>query len=69
MGYVVIIERGQEGFGAYLPDLPGCVAAAPTVDEVRHSIRQAVDMHLEDMRDRGLPIPTPTTTAELLDVA
>jgi predicted RNase H-like HicB family nuclease len=69
MDYVVIIERGQEGYGAYVPDLPGCVAAADTIDEVRTLIREAIPLHLELMRRQGEPIPPPTSFAEMVRVA
>jgi predicted RNase H-like HicB family nuclease len=69
MEYVVIIEKGQEGFGAYVPDLPGCVAAADSEEEVRSLIRVAVTLHLEDMRSRGEQVPLPTSGAELVRVA
>lgn len=53
MKYAVVIERGPSGFGAYVPDLPGCVAAAATLDEVRRLIREGIAFHLEGLRDIG----------------
>ena len=57
MKYLIIIEQGETSWGAYVPDLPGCVAAAETRDEVVGLIRQAIDFHLEIMRERGESIP------------
>src|SRR5438128_1162545 len=67
--YVVIIEKGEEGYGAYVPDLPGCVAAADTIDEVRKLIRETIPLHLELMRERGEAIPPPTSQAETVLIA
>jgi predicted RNase H-like HicB family nuclease len=69
MDYVVIIEKGEQGFGAYVPDLPGCVAAADTIDEVRQLIREAIPLHVELMRERGEPLPPPSSLAETVRVA
>ena len=69
MHYTVVIERGPTSFGAYVPDLPGCVAVAETRAEVVALIREAVESHLETMREEGMPIPEPLSTAELVEVA
>jgi predicted RNase H-like HicB family nuclease len=68
MQYVVIIEKGPTSYGAYVPDLPGCVAAAETEDEVRQLIREAIEFHLEGLRGDGEPIPEPTSQAIYVDV-
>lgn len=68
MEYVVILERGEKSFGAYVPDLPGCVAVGKTKREVLRLIREAIEFHLQGMRDDGLPIPEPTSTTELVSV-
>jgi len=65
--YVVLIERGPTGYGAYVPDLPGCAAAAATEDEVRGLIREAIALHLEGMREDGEPVPPPVTSAVLVE--
>jgi predicted RNase H-like HicB family nuclease len=58
--YAVVIE-GQEGsYSAYVPDLPGCVAAGPTLEEVRRLMREAIELHLRGLAEDGLPIPEPT---------
>jgi predicted RNase H-like HicB family nuclease len=61
--YTVVIEKSLTGYSAYVPDLPGCVAAAKTVDETEELIRGAIRMHLEGMREDGDPIPEPVTIA------
>lgn len=69
MRYTVVIEQGPTSYGAYVPDLPGCVAAAETRAEVMSLIREAIGYHLEIMREDGMPIPEPHSTAELVEVA
>jgi predicted RNase H-like HicB family nuclease len=68
MEYVVILERGNGSFGAYVPDLPGCVAVGETKDEALRLIREAIEFHLDGMREDGLPIPEPTSSTELVKV-
>jgi predicted RNase H-like HicB family nuclease len=66
--YAVIIEKGPSNYGAYVPDLPGCVAVADTPEEVERLIREAIEFHLEGKREDGDPIPEPTTHAIELSV-
>ncbi len=61
--YLVLFEKGDTSWGAYVPDLPGCVAAAKTREETERLIREAIVLHLELMREDGDPIPAPTTEA------
>jgi predicted RNase H-like HicB family nuclease len=68
MQYVAIIERGENSFGAYVPDLPGCVAVAETQEEARQLIREAIEFHLEGIKAEGLTIPQPASTSELIEV-
>jgi len=68
MRYVAIIEKGPRSYGAYVPDLPGCVAVAKSMREVRKLIRQAVLLHIEDLRRRGGRIPRPTTESEIVEL-
>jgi predicted RNase H-like HicB family nuclease len=68
MRYVVILERGEEGFGACGPDLPGCVAVGETKEEALRLIREAVELHLEGLREDGLPIPEPSSSSEYVEV-
>ncbi|SPF42752.1 conserved hypothetical protein [Candidatus Sulfopaludibacter sp. SbA4] len=67
--YAVIIERYDTGYGAYVPDLPGCGATAQTEDQVRERIRTAIEVHLRSLREDGDPIPKPTSLAETVEVA
>lgn len=68
MEFVVILEKGQGSIGAYVPDLPGCVAMGETREEALRLIREAIDIHLDGMRQDGLPIPEPSSTSELIRV-
>jgi predicted RNase H-like HicB family nuclease len=61
MKYTVLIEKGETSYGAYVPDLPGCVAAGKTVEEVKRLIREAIEFHLEGMLLDGEPVPEATT--------
>lgn len=68
MRYAVIVEETQEGFGAYVPDLPGCIAAGETREEVIRLIHEAIDLHLEGLREEGLPVPEPMSSIEYVTV-
>ena len=68
MRYLVVVEKGPTSFGAYVPDLPGCVAAGETRAEVLALIHEAIEFHLEGLREDGQPIPTPSSSGELVDV-
>ena len=68
MQFMVIVERGKSSYGAYVPDLPGCVAVARTRKEVLKLIREAVELHLESIRQEGLDIPEPGSTIEYVHV-
>jgi predicted RNase H-like HicB family nuclease len=69
MRYAIVIEKGPTSYGAYVPDLPGCVAAAETRDEALQLIREAIELHIEEMREEGLPVPEPASSAEYVEVA
>ena len=62
--FLAVIERAGDNWSAYLPDVPGCVATGGTPEEVRQRISEALAMHLEGLREDGLPIPEPTAKAE-----
>jgi predicted RNase H-like HicB family nuclease len=68
MKYAVIYEKTATGYSAYVPDLPGCVAAAATQQETEDLMRGAIEMHLASMREDGDPIPAPTTLADYIAV-
>ena len=67
--FLVIIEKGNENYGAYSPDLPGCVAVGDTVEEVEKNMREAIAMHLRGMIEDHEPIPTPQTTPKYVDIS
>jgi predicted RNase H-like HicB family nuclease len=67
--YAIVVERGADSYGAYVPDLPGCVAAAKTRAEVLQLIREAIEFHIDAMREDGLPVPRPSSSAEYVEVA
>lgn len=68
MRYLVVVEQGPTSFGAYVPDLPGCVAAGESRDEVLALIREAIEFHIEGLREDGNPVPAPSSTSEIVDV-
>ena len=67
MKYAVVIEKTDNGYSAYLPDLPGCIAAGDTLEETEDLIQEAVAYHLELLRESGDPIPEPQTTTVLVE--
>jgi predicted RNase H-like HicB family nuclease len=67
--YTVFIEPTETGFSAYVPDLPGCVAAASTLEQTRGLIREAIEFHIEGMRMNGEAIPEPTRLVEQIEVS
>ena len=66
--YLVVLEKGESNYGAYLPDLPGCVALGDTPEETLALMREALEAHLAGMAEDGDPIPEPTTTSEYVEV-
>ena len=68
MKYLVVVESGPTSFGAYVPDLPGCVAVGATREEVTTLIDEAMEFHIEGMKQDGLPIPASSSSPELVDV-
>ncbi len=68
MQYVVILEENPESWGAYVPDLPGCVAAGETREEALKLIREAIEFHLDGMKEDGDPIPEPHSHTEVVQV-
>ena len=69
MRYAIVIEKAEGNFSAYVPDLPGCVATGATVEEVESQIREAIEFHLEGMREDGIVIPSPESRVEYVDIA
>ena len=68
MKYLVVYEKSPPSWGAYVPDLPGLGAADSTLDEVKELIREAIEFHLEGMRQHGDAIPAPSATTEYITV-
>jgi predicted RNase H-like HicB family nuclease len=66
--YAVVIENGERNYSAYVPDLPGCVSVGDTAEQVKSKIREAIEFHLEGMREDGLPIPKPSSQAHYVEV-
>ena len=68
MKYLIVIEKGQRGYGAYVPDLPGCIAAGETEDEVKRLIREAIAFHIEGLIEDGEKVPQPSSESFFVDV-
>ena len=68
MRYLVVVEQGPKSFGAYVPDLPGCIAAGESREEVLTLIREAIEFHLEGLREDGHPIPPPFSSSEIVEI-
>jgi len=68
MRYAVIIEKSDTGYGAFVPDLPGCVAVGESIQETERLIKEAIEFHLEGMKEDGVDIPLPTSVAEYVEV-
>jgi predicted RNase H-like HicB family nuclease len=68
MRYAVIVEEGETSFGAYVPDLPGCVAVAETRDEVLQLIEEAIEFHIDGLRQDNQPIPEPSSSIEYVEI-
>jgi predicted RNase H-like HicB family nuclease len=67
--YAIIIEKAENNYGAWVPDLPGCISTGQTIEETKRNIQEAIEFHLEGMREDGLPIPEPTSVAATVEVA
>ncbi len=67
MRYAVVIEKAENNYSAYVPDLPGCVATGATLEEVESEIKKAIRFHLDAMRQDGAPIPKPSAVCEYVE--
>ena len=67
MRYAVIIEKGENSYGAYVPDLPGCVAVGDTAEEVKTLIQEAIEFHLIGLQEDGELIPQPSSSIEYVE--
>lgn len=68
MEYLVVVEKGESSYGAYVPDLPGCVAVGETRREVMKLIREGIKLHIEALREAGEAVPPPTSRSETVKV-
>ena len=69
MRYAIVIEKAENNYAAYVPDLPGCLATGQTIEETEQQIREAIDLHLRGMREDGLPIPEPSSSVDYVEIA
>ncbi len=68
MRFAIVIEKSENGFGAYVPDLPGCIAVGETIGETETLIKEAISFHLEGLRDDGQPVPHASAIAEYVEI-
>ena len=68
MRYAVIIEKTETNYSAYVPDLPGCITTGASMEEIELNIREAIELHLEGLKEDGVPIPTPSTVVEYCEL-
>jgi predicted RNase H-like HicB family nuclease len=68
MEYLVVVEKGKSGYGAHVPDLPGCIAAGESRREVLKLIREAIELHIEALRESGQAVPEPNSRSEVVRV-
>ncbi|HEX3658734.1 MAG TPA: type II toxin-antitoxin system HicB family antitoxin [Pirellulales bacterium] len=66
--YAVVIEKADENYSAYVPDLPGCIATGPTVAETEELLREAIALHIQGMQEDGIPVPAPSSVVDYLEV-
>jgi len=69
MKYAVVVEKGETSYGAYVPDLPGCVAAGESREDVLRLIQEAIEFHIQGIKEDGEIIPEPSSTIEIVEVA
>ncbi|MBN1396251.1 MAG: type II toxin-antitoxin system HicB family antitoxin [Pirellulales bacterium] len=69
MKYLIVIEKTNTGYSAYSPDLPGCISTGHAVGKVERNMREAIDFHLEGMKQEGCPIPQPSSDSAYIEVA
>jgi len=68
MRYAIVIEGESGHYSAYVPDLPGCVSAGETIDDVTHELAEAIQLHIDGMKEDGLTIPEPTTQVDYVEI-
>ena len=67
--YAIVVERAATKYAAYVPDLPGCVAAGETIEETERLLREAIELHIAGMREDGLPVPPPTSVVDYVEIS
>jgi predicted RNase H-like HicB family nuclease len=67
MRYVIVIEKAEANYSAYVPDLPGCVSTGRTVEDVKRNIAEAIDFHIQGLIEDGEPVPPPTTLSDYVE--
>lgn len=67
--YAVVFEKAESNWAAYVPDLPGCISTGATLADTKRNIREALELHLQAMREVGEPIPSPTTDVDFVELA
>ena len=67
--YAVVYEKAASNWAAYVPDLPGCITTGATLEETKHNIREAIELHIEAMREVGEPVPPPSSDVEYVELA
>ena len=68
MKYLIVIEATDTGFSAFSPDLPGCVAAGVTREEVEKTMRESIEFHLDGLREEGYQVPTPQSYSTYIEI-
>jgi predicted RNase H-like HicB family nuclease len=66
--YAIVVEKAKHNYAAYVPDLPGCVATGATVQETEQLLREAIELHVEGLREDGLPVPDPSSVVDYLEI-
>ncbi len=69
MRYAIVIEKAESNYSAYVPDLPGCVATGASIQQVEAEIREAIEFHIEGLREDGSLIPVPSSQVEYIEIA
>ena len=68
MRYAIVVEKTENNYSAYVPDLPGCIATGQTIEETEKEIREAIEFHIEGLREDGLVVPQPSSIVEYLEI-
>jgi predicted RNase H-like HicB family nuclease len=67
--YAIVVEKAKSNYSAYVPDLPGCVATGPTIAATERRLREAIEVHVEGMREDGIPVPEPSSVVDWVEVS